>query len=147
MEVIIMAGLKKANGNGNEVEKVVSSIENEYSPELGDVSVAEDGCVHDEPLLAGYIDPETGIRHSTFTYREMNGKDEEAINKADVRSNGGKLVNVLIERCVTEIGDLTKKEVGTKKWGEIVRSMYGGDPDYMAFKIRELSKGKEIEFQ
>lgn len=140
-----MAGLKKANGN--EVEKVVTSIEDEYTPELGDVEVSEDGCVHDEPLLAGYIDPDTGIRQKTFTYREMNGKDEEAINKADVRSNGGKLVNVLIERCVTEIGDLTKKEVGTKKWGEIVRSMYGGDLDYMTFKIRELSKGKEVEFQ
>lgn len=140
-----MAGLKKTTNN--EIDKVVEAIENENIATLNDELVAEDGCVHDIDLLAGYVDPETGIRHTTFTYREMNGKDEEAISKADVRSNGGRLVNVLVERCVTEIGSLTKKELGSKKWGELIRNMYGGDLDYMAFKIRELSKGKEVEFQ
>lgn len=145
-----MARLKNPNSSSNsdEVTKVVNEIESENVAKLNDeISVAEDGFVHDEELLAGYVDPSTGIRHTTFTYREMNGKDEEAINKADVRSNGGKLVNVLVERCVTEIGTLTKKELGTRKWGELIRNMYGGDLDYMAFKIRELSKGKEVEFR
>ena len=140
-----MAGLKKANGN--EVEKVIDEIENENSATISDELVAEDGFIHDEDLLAGYLDKETGVRHTTFTYREMNGKDEEAINKSDVRSNGGRLVNILVERCVTEIGTLNKKQVGTRKWGEIIRSLYGEDLDYMAMKIRELSKGKEVEFQ
>lgn len=137
-----MAGLKKAN---NDLDKVVSQIEEENVRTFNDdVEVSEDGYVHDVPLLAGYVDKD-GTLHSTFTYREMNGKDEEAINKADVRSNGAKLINVLVERCVVQIGTLTKKECGAR-WGTIIREMLGGDLDYMAFKIRELSKGKEVEF-
>lgn len=142
-----MAGLKKANnGSNNELEKVVSQIESENTRSLNDeVEVSEDGLVHDVPLLAGYVDKD-GVLHTTFTYREMSGKDEEAISKADVRSNGAKMVNVLVERCVVQIGTLTKKECGAR-WGTIIREMLGGDLDYMAFKIRELSKGKDVEFQ
>ena len=141
-----MAGLKRANSNANdELTKVVSQIEDENIRTLNyEVEVGEDGLVHDEPLLAGYVD-DNGVLHNTFTYREMNGKDEEAINKADVRQNGAKMVNVLVERCVEAIGTLTKKECGVR-WGSIVRELLGGDLDYMAFKIRELSKGKEVEF-
>lgn len=139
--------LKKANQHSADFEKTVEEIESSEIRGLNDeVEVAEDGYVHDEPLLAGYLDPETGIRHTTFTYREMTGRDEEAINKAEVRANGGKLVNVLLERCVKSIGTLTKKELGTKKWADVIKSLYGGDLDYMAMKIREISKGKEIEF-
>lgn len=140
-----MAGLKKANSSNNEFDKVVSQIEEENMRTLNDdIEVGEDGIVHDEPMLAGYVDKD-GVLHNTFSYREMNGKDEEAINKADVRSNGAKVVNVLVERCVVQIGTLTKKECGVR-WGTIVRELLGGDLDYMAFKIRELSKGKEVEF-
>lgn len=141
-----MAGLKKANSSSNnELEKVVSQIEEENTRKLNDeIEVGEDGLVHDVPLLAGYVDKD-GVLHDTFTFREMNGKDEEAISKADVRANGGKLVNTIVERCVVQIGSLTKKECGAK-WGTIIREMLGGDLDYMAFKIRELSKGKEVEF-
>ena len=141
-----MAGLKKANnGSSNELEKVVSQIESENVRTLNDeIEVGEDGLVHDVPLLAGYVDKD-GVLHTTFTYREMNGKDEEAISKADVRQNGAKMVNVLVERCVTQIGTLTKKECGAR-WGTVVRELLGGGLDYMAFKIRELSKGKEVEF-
>lgn len=139
-----MAGLKKATNN-NEFEKVVNQIEDENIRTLNEeIEVSEDGYVHDVPLLAGYVDDD-GVLHRTFTYREMNGKDEEAISKADVRSNGAKMVNVLVERCVVAIGTLTKKECGAR-WGTIIREMLGGDLDYMAFKIRELSKGNEVEF-
>lgn len=138
-----MAGLKKANNN--ELDKVVNQIENENIRSLNDeIEVSEDGLVHDVPLLAGYVDKD-GTLHTTFTYREMNGKDEEAISKADVRANGAKVVNTLVERCVVQIGTLTKKECGAR-WGTIIRELLGGDLDYMAFKIRELSKGKEVEF-
>lgn len=140
-----MAGLKKSTENTNELTKVVDRIEEDAYRTLDDeIEVAEDGYVHDVPLLAGYTD-KNGVHHTTFTYREMNGKDEEAISKADIRQNGAKMVNVLVERCVVAIGTLTKKECGAE-WGKIIREMLGGDLDYMAFKIRELSKGKEIEF-
>lgn len=138
-----MAGLKKASNN--ELEKVVSEIEAEnYRTLDDDIEVSEDGYVHDVPMLAGYVDKD-GVLHNTFTYREMNGRDEEAINKAEVRSNGAKIMNVLVERCVVQIGTLNKKDFGAQ-WGNIVRELLGSDIDYMAFKIREISKGKEVEF-
>ena len=138
--------LKKASVT-DEVEKTLDSIEQEEVRHLNlNTPVTdEDGVVRNEPLLAGYVD-EDGVTHDTFDYREMTGKDEEAINKADVRSNPAKLTNVLIERCVLRIGTIDKKEVGQVKWAKIVREMLGGDIDYMAFKIREFSKGTEVEF-
>ena len=136
--------LKKATNN-NDLDKVVGQIEEENVRTLDtEIEVSEDGYVHDVPLLAGYVDKD-GVLHTTFTFREMNGKDEEAINKADVRQNGAKVVNTLVERCVVQIGTLSKKECGAR-WGTIIREMLGGDLDYMAFRIRELSKGGEVEF-
>lgn len=142
-----MALKKLDNQSKNDFEKVVDDIEMESVRSLNDeIEIAEDGYVHDEPLLAGYLDPETGQRHTTFTYREMTGKDEEAINKAEVRANGGKLLCTLVERCVKSIGTLEKKDLGQRKWSELVKSLYIGDINYMAIKIREISKGSEIEF-
>lgn len=137
----------KKNSKVEEFEQLTEQLDEEERRKLDpDLPLTdEDGIVRDVPLLAGYIDPQTGILHDTFSYREMNGKDEEAISKADVRSNSAKLANVLCERCVVAIGTLTKKELGNK-WGDVIRSMLGGDIDYMMFKIRELSKGKEVTF-
>lgn len=130
----------------DELENVVDQIEQEEMRhlDLDTPPLDEEGVVRNVPLLAGYIDKE-GVLHDTFSYREMTGRDEEAISKADIKSNGAKLINTLIERCVVEIGTLTKKSEGAN-WGKIIRDMLGGDLDYMAFKIRELSKGKDIEF-
>lgn len=142
-----MAKLNATKNKVDDAQKVIAQIEDENMRTLNtEVEVAEDGIVHDVPLLAGYVDPETGVCHDTFSFREMDGRDEEAINKQDVRANGAKMVNVLCERCVVQIGSLTKKECGTVKWGQIIRNMLGGDLDYMAFKIRELSKGGKITF-
>lgn len=105
----------------------------------------EDGVVHDVELLAG-IEYE-GQLLKTFSYREMNGRDEEAINKAEVRQNTGKLVNVLLERTVVDVGGITKKELGAKKFGDLIRSMYGSDLDYMMLQVRKISKGSVISFE
>lgn len=139
-----MAGLKKSNDK-KDLADVFSTEEEVYRNLDIDTEVGEDGCVHDVPMLAGYVD-EDGTLHNTFSYREMTGRDEEAIKKGDVASNGAKVANVVVERCVTQIGTLTKKELGTLKWGKLIRSLLGGDIDYMAFKIREFSKGKEIKY-
>lgn len=133
--------LKKSK---DELEKVVDEIDNEEVRTLGQTATDEDGVVRDEPLLAG-IEWE-GQFLKTFSYREMNGKDEEAINKAEVRNNGAKLVNTLLERTVVDIGGITKKDIGARKWGELIRSLIGADLDYMSLKVREISKGTEITF-
>lgn len=130
----------------NEIGDVIEELEQEEMRkiDLDTPAVDEEGIVRDVPLLAGYRDKD-GVLHTTFSYREMTGKDEEAISKADVRNNGAKLVNTIVERCCIEIGSITKKSKGME-WGKFVRELYGGDLDYIAFKIRELSKGKEVEF-
>lgn len=134
--------LKKTNKE--DMASVIDQIENESMRHLNEVLTDEDGVVRDEPLLAGIEYEGDFLR--TFSYREMNGKDEEAINKPEVRSNGGKLVNVLLERTVIDIGGKTRKELGAKKWGELIRSMLGSDLDYMAMKVRQISKGNDITF-
>lgn len=134
--------LKKAKDES--MASVVEQIEQENIRQLNDSVVDEDGIVRDEPLLAG-IEYE-GEHLRTFSYREMNGKDEEAINKPEIRANGGRLVNVLLERTVVDIGGKTRKELGPKKWGELIRSLLGADLDYMAMKVRQLSKGNDITF-
>lgn len=139
--------LKKANTQGaSELEKATAQLEAEEMrrPNLDAPMTDEDGVVRDVPLLAGYID-ENGTVHDTFSYREMDGADEEAISKSDVRANPAKLANVLCERCVIAIGTLEKKD-HRAEWPRIIRSMLGGDIDYMSFKIRELSKGTEVTF-
>lgn len=127
-------------------EKTVDELDaEELRSNTSDVPVNEDGLAEGE-MLAGYVDGD-GYVHKTFLYREMNGRDEEALNKTEVRSNPAKLMNTLVERCVEQIGSITKKSVGTAEWGKIVRSLYGGDIDYIALKIREISKGDEIIFE
>lgn len=130
----------------DELSKVSAELDREEMRHLDPDTPAtdEDGIVRDVPLLAGYVDKD-GILHDTFSYREMDGKDEEAISKGDVRANSAKLANVLCERCVIAVGTLTKKELGSK-WGDVIRDMQGGDIDYMMMKIRELSKGKDVQF-
>lgn len=108
------------------------------------IEVNEDGETDKFNLLAGYIDKE-GNTHTTFTLREMTGRDEEAISKSDLRQNGAKLISTLLERCVTSIGTLTRKSVGGDEWREIIRGLLVGDQDYMLIKLRELSMGGEIE--
>lgn len=135
-----------ADASGKSVEEIVDEIEKEEKPEISSLSVDEDGNSEEYPLLAGYED-EDGKTYDTFTFREMNGKDEEAINKSDIRMNGAKVMNVLVERCVTSIGGLTRKSVGAVKWKKIIESLLGGDIDWMVMKIRAASKGNEIEFR
>lgn len=108
------------------------------------IEVNEDGETEKFNLLAGYTD-ENGTIHTTFTLREMTGRDEEAISKGDIKQNTSKVVSVLLERCVTSIGTLTRKEVGGDKWRDIIKSLLVGDQDYMLIKLRELSMGGEIE--
>lgn len=80
-------------------------------------AVDEEGAAPEYPLEMGIID-ENGIEHNIYTLREINGKDEEVIAKNDVKSNIGKVLNILLSRCCLSIGTLTKKDLGPKEMGE-----------------------------
>lgn len=127
-------------------QQTVDQIKEQDMAKPNDIPVDEDGIIRNEPLLAGYRD-ENGITHSTFDYREMDGSDEEEINKPDIRSNAGKVLTTICERCVLKIGTISKKDVDRKTWSNIIRSMYVYELQYIVFKIRELSKGKVINFK
>lgn len=128
--------LKKKTNEEFESEKEVLST--------GDCTLNENGETPEYDLEAGYED-EDGVLHKTFTLREINGKDEEAINKGDIKSNTSKAISVLLSRCCLSIGTLTKKDLGPKKWEEIIKGLYVGDQDIMVLKLREISIGSEYE--
>jgi len=134
-----MANLKpKANVNKSEAEEIIEEALSE------EISFADEEVVYE--MLAGYKDPETGTIHREFTLREMTGRDEEAINKADVKVNGSKVISTLLTRCVTRIGSITPSSVGgSAEWSKVIRSIYVGDQDLMLMKLRKLSIGEEIE--
>lgn len=94
-------------------------------------------------MLAGYKDEEGNV-HKEFALREMTGKDEEAINKPDVKDNVARLISILLTRCVTRIGTITPKSVGAEEWRNIIKNLYSADQDYMLVKLREISIGDEI---
>ena len=96
-------------------------------------------------LLAGYIDDE-GILQKTFTIREVNGNDEEAIYNSNKKANGASVITLLLERCVISIGNITRKSAGsTEAWRKVIQGLLVGDRDYIVLKLRELSVGDEFE--
>lgn len=140
-------GAKKGvNAKMENISDIVAEIEDEGMARMHDIPVSEDGNVYDVPLLAGYVDPETGVHHTTFSYREMTGRDEEALGKTEIQANPGRILCTLVERCTIAIGSINKKDVTPQEWSKIIRRLTNGDLNFMVFKIRELSKGKIIEF-
>lgn len=118
-------------------ESVDSIVENRLS------SVGNRDEVYD--LLAGYAD-EDGEVHKTFTIREMNGTDEEYINRSDIKSNGAKVATALLTRCVTSVGSLTKKDMkNPKDWENVFKNMLTGDRDKIILEIRRQSIGETVE--
>ncbi len=104
----------------------------------------ENGVTPEYSLEMGIVD-ENGITHNTYTLREINGKDEEAISKNDIKNNIGKVLNTLLSRCCLSIGTLTKKDLGPKKWENLIKSLSVGDQDIMFLRLRKISLGSEME--
>ena len=129
--------------NGNEVD-----VQRDYEESLNEIVTADSNVEADEDkvydLLAGYVD-ENGTVHKTFTIREMTGKDEEAIQKSDVKNNGAKVISTLLCRCVTSIGEISKSDVSPKEWENIIKSLYVGDQDTILIEIRKHSIGDTLE--
>lgn len=96
-------------------------------------------------LLAGYKD-ENGEVHTKVEYEGITGEVEEAISKADVKRNGGKIVNTLLEKCVYKIGDYEKSKMSSDDWADIIKGLYVGDQDWLVLNIRKYSDpDNEIE--
>ena len=96
-------------------------------------------------ILAGYKDKEDNV-HTTLEIREITGADEEAIAKADIRTNVGKVVTTLLTGCVTRVGSLERDSLSPSKWEAIFREMYLGDRDFILLKISEVTNGPEMSF-
>lgn len=94
-------------------------------------------------LLLGYKDEE-GNMHTTAEITEITGADEEAIAKADIRSNVGKVVTTLLSGCVVKIGSIEKGSLSASKWEAIFRNLFLGDRDFILLKISEVTNGKEM---
>ena len=114
------------------------------SPEISMVETNSDSTFEFE-FLCGYVDSD-GVKHTTFTLREMTGKDEEAISRSDVKGNVPRAISVLLARTCTSIGSLTPKSVGGyKAWENIIKDLYVGDQDQMLISLRKISWGDEVE--
>lgn len=124
------------------------SEKEELAEELAEreINLGEDDSDEVFNMPCGYTDSD-GVVHKTFTFREINGKDEEAMGKGDLKKNSSKVVSLLLSRCVTSIGTITPKSAGVKKWEEIIKSLYVGDQDYMLLMLRKISIGDEIELK
>lgn len=96
-------------------------------------------------FLAGYKDKDGNVIKE-FAIREITGVEEEAISKAGIRENGGKVVRTILEKCITRIGDITPK-IGQREWRDIIQSLSIADQDYALLKIREATLGSEIEME
>jgi hypothetical protein len=132
----------KKTGNREVNDESINAEEDEVYE--SSISVDENGQTDKFDFLAGYIDGE-GIEHKTFTLREMDGRDEEAISKPELKSNSSKVISVLLERCTMSIGSIKRRDADTEEWRDIIKDLYVGDQDYMMIKLRELSVGSEIE--
>jgi hypothetical protein len=104
MEAKIMAVKKISNKKEAEIKEVIETTEG-YS------------------LLDGYKDTD-GTIHKDFEVDEMTGAEEEAISKPEIRNNGAKVIRTILERCCTRIGSLTRNNLGSTKWREVIQNLY-----------------------
>ena len=94
-------------------------------------------------FLAGYED-ENGVVHREFELKEMTGRDEEVLRKADAGKNPSKAIRELLERCILRIGTYNKKNCPGTKWGDIIKKLIVFDQDYALMQLRKISLGNEI---
>jgi len=92
----------------------------------------------------GYRD-ESGVLHTLFVYRDMDGEDEEALGKANVKNDAYKIAETMLTRCLVQIGNIDKKRVSADEWRKVVKSLSIGDQDIAILRIREEAVGTEIK--
>ena len=102
----------------------------------------EDGYLVGE-FTRGYVDEE-GNRHTMFVYRDMDGEDEEALGKSNVKNDSYKIAETMLTRCIMQIGNIDKKKVSADEWKRVIKSLAIGDQDIAILRIREEAVGTEI---
>lgn len=91
----------------------------------------------------GYKD-EDGRLHTLFVYRDMDGEDEEALGKPNVKNDSYKIVETMLVRCLMQVGDIDKNKVSSEEWKSVIKSLAIGDQDIAIVKIREEAIGTDI---
>ena len=89
-------------------------------------------------FLRGYTDSEGAI-HKEFEFREMDGGDEEAISRSNVKGSGSKVIHTVLERCIVRIGTILKAETKAGAWSALIKSLDIADQDFAILEIRRLS--------
>lgn len=130
-----MASLKKVTEKA-EQNTVMERVETSY--EVDNETVFE--------FLAGYEDGD-GVVHREFELREMTGRDEEILRKADANKNPSKAIRELLERCIVRIGTYTRANCPGTKWGDIIKRLIVFDQDYALMQLRKISMGREIKVE
>lgn len=91
----------------------------------------------------GYRD-EDGKLHTLFVYRDMDGEDEEALGKPNVKNDSYKIAETMLVRCLMQIGNIDKKKVSADEWKSVIKSLAIGDQDIAILRIREEAIGTDI---
>jgi hypothetical protein len=125
--------MKTASGvelNNDLINKVLQSTEQQNTTTLI-INTPSDTLVN---LPAGFVTP-AGEVIKTAEVRELNGKDEEVIGKAN---NIGKAFNTILNRAVVKIGELPITE-------PLLDSLLSGDRDALMLGIFKATFGKVTE--
>lgn len=94
-------------------------------------------------FLAGYLDKD-GVVHKDFELKEMTGREEEILRKADANKNPSKAIRELLARCITRIGVYNRSNCPGTKWDDIIKSLIVYDQDYALMQLRRISVDDEI---
>ena len=116
--------------NNDLISKVLQSTEQQNTAPLI-INTPSDTLVN---LPAGFVTP-AGEVIKTAEVRELNGKDEEVIGKAN---NIGKAFNTILNRAVVKLGDLQITE-------PLLDSLLSGDRDALMLGIFKATFGKVTE--
>lgn len=99
---------------------------------------------HNEFLLPiGYA--KDGIRYTIIGLAPIRGKDEEAIADPNVAQNSGRIVTVLVSRCLKYLRTKDGLMLEEKNMEKTVRDMFQVDRDFAFLMLRIISIGEEIE--
>lgn len=91
-----------------------------------------------EKLPCGVIVGEETEFNRTYSIQEMTGNVRKLIAGRNVRSSMAKIVDTVLEQCVTMVAGLEGKDL---RRGAFLRSLLVGDRDFLLLKIRLISKG------